>query len=256
MSIDPRFPDSFNFRDLGGLPAWKGRQVRPGIFYRSGALSRLNEQELQTLQSLGIRYVLDLRTSGETAAHPDPVLPGVTFLQHSGLVSQGGQEIDFSPAGMRKVGQEGRDLLAKLRSYYRQMPFDNEAFRLFFRQVRQDHVPILSHCATGKDRTGVLAILLELALGVPEDAVLADYARSQDFFAADLAQAFTRHQDEIAAHPELGQLYTMRLSVNPDTAVQVLQEIRSRCGSPEAFLAQEYGFTEESLTAFRQRFTR
>ncbi|MDF3313364.1 tyrosine-protein phosphatase [Rhodococcus sp. T2V] len=36
------------------------------------------------------------------------------------------------------------------------------------------------HCAAGRDRTGVLAAILLLALGADDDAIVADYARTGD----------------------------------------------------------------------------
>jgi protein-tyrosine phosphatase len=38
--------------------------------------------------------------------------------------------------------------------------------------------PALFHCVAGKDRTGVLAALLLSALGVPQEAIIEDYART------------------------------------------------------------------------------
>ena len=39
----------------------------------------------------------------------------------------------------------------------------------------------LVHCTHGKDRTGVLVALLLYACGVPEDAIVADYALSESW---------------------------------------------------------------------------
>jgi len=39
--------------------------------------------------------------------------------------------------------------------------------------------PVLFHCAAGKDRTGVLAALLLSLLGVPEEAIVADYVLTE-----------------------------------------------------------------------------
>ena len=47
MSIDPRFDDVLNFRDLGGLESEDGRKVRYGFFYRGAGLAYFNEEELK-----------------------------------------------------------------------------------------------------------------------------------------------------------------------------------------------------------------
>jgi protein-tyrosine phosphatase len=46
---------------------------------------------------------------------------------------------------------------------------------------------LLFHCSAGKDRTGVVAALVLLALGVPEHIVLHDYARSEEAMRALVA---------------------------------------------------------------------
>ncbi|MDD6439471.1 MAG: tyrosine-protein phosphatase, partial [Lachnospiraceae bacterium] len=177
--------DEINFRDLGGYRSSDGRMIRQGCFYRSGGLYKMNDSELAFLKSLQIRTLLDLRTKAEAAKKPDPVLPGVTVLQHSGVVSAGGEEIDFSPAGMKLLGEAGLTQIENMHQYYRMMPFHNEALHILMKEVICGNVPVLFHCATGKDRTGVAAMILLLLLGVPEQTVLQDYLLS-NFYRRDV----------------------------------------------------------------------
>ncbi len=59
-----------NFRDIGGLPARDGRQVRPGILYRSeGPASFLGDHHAE-LAELGFRAVADLRSDMERDKAP------------------------------------------------------------------------------------------------------------------------------------------------------------------------------------------
>ncbi len=49
------------------------------------------------------------------------------------------------------------------------------------------------HCTAGKDRTGLAVALLLLALGVPEETVIADYTLSNQAYSSNTsANAFTR----------------------------------------------------------------
>jgi len=54
-------PGALNFRDVGGLPAAGGR-TRSGVLYRSGDLSRLDDDGRAALEGLGVRHVIDLRS--------------------------------------------------------------------------------------------------------------------------------------------------------------------------------------------------
>src|SRR3546814_20125600 len=44
--------------------------------------------------------------------------------------------------------------------------------------------PVLIHCSVGKDRTGLFAALTLTVLGVPFEAVIADYLRSTEALSA------------------------------------------------------------------------
>lgn len=44
---------------------------------------------------------------------------------------------------------------------------------------RKEHLPALIHCAHGKDRTGIIVMLVMGCLGVEEDQIVSDYAKSE-----------------------------------------------------------------------------
>ena len=58
---------------------------------------------------------------------------------------------------------------------YKQMPFGNPAYHELFRLLEEHRVPLLFHCTCGKDRTGIAAMLVLLALGVSREDAIADY---------------------------------------------------------------------------------
>lgn len=45
--------------------------------------------------------------------------------------------------------------------------------------LQDDHLPVLIHCVHGKDRTGLIAMLIYLICRVPREVIVADYARSE-----------------------------------------------------------------------------
>jgi len=68
-----------NFRDFGGYPTASGKTVRWQQLYRSSNLSELTDMGLETFQLLGIRMIIDLRTSSEIESDPDRLAPGVDW---------------------------------------------------------------------------------------------------------------------------------------------------------------------------------
>ena len=175
------FQGGTNFRELGGYPAADGRHVKYGVFYRGGTLHDLqSEEDRALLDAMGLKLVLDFRSAGECKVSPDYVPDGAKYRQISAMRYENGDEIDFSPEGMKRVEQEfaflnDLSIIDSLASYYARMPFNNPAFQALFESMIKEDVPMLFHCTSGKDRTGVGAMLILLALGCDRDVALRDY---------------------------------------------------------------------------------
>lgn len=255
MEKDKRFREENNFRDLGGLKTKNHTYVVYHTFYRSAGPYKMNHQEREALNSLHLCSILDMRTKEESAKDPDPEIAGAVILRHSGVVSRGGEDIDFSPAGMNKIGDDAQEQLAKLTQYYIDMPFHNNAIQVMLDEVRKGHVPILIHCATGKDRTGVAVMVLLMALGCDRDTVLEDYLLSNVYRRERLDQVFARDREKIEAHPEYGELLQMKEGVSEKIGRAVLDEIFRRYPDEETFLEKEYSLGEKELRDLRERYT-
>ncbi len=150
MKIEGLTRGQLNFRDLGGIPVKGNKIVRPGMFYRSAGLYWMRHVEREVFQDLGIREVLDLRSKEECVRCPDPVFDGVEMLQHSGLVSKGGEDIDFSIQGMNQIGGDAIVQYEKLKQYYMEMPFGNDAFKVMFDTILQGGYRFYSIVQRGK----------------------------------------------------------------------------------------------------------
>ncbi|WP_279367515.1 tyrosine-protein phosphatase [Microbacterium testaceum] len=158
-----------NFRDVGGLPAGGGR-TRSGVLYRSGNLVAVDEAGARTLRELRIRRVIDLRDESEVAHAPSRLDDGV--------------EIQHEPLFLGSVASFfARDL--SLDDMYAAL-VDDSADRVVS-AVRGilNAQPVLVHCTVGKDRTGVTVAVALAAAGVDREAVIADYARTEDFLSAE-----------------------------------------------------------------------
>jgi protein-tyrosine phosphatase len=186
------------FRDLGGIAAADDRAVRSGILYRSEALWRLTETDLDVLRALRLRTVCDLRGEPERSRSPHRWPHGVEveFLNlDPAWVDEPHDErflrmvrADFSASGAK----------AAMEDYYRRLPAAYAAHlpSLFLRLCDPRGIPAVILCQHGKDRTGFVVALLLSALGVASEAIRGDYAltgplrhpddagRATQFFAA------------------------------------------------------------------------
>ena len=59
-----------NFRDLGGYQTTDGRAVKWGELFRSGELPRLSDADVDRLDSLGVRTVVNFLTPAEIEQRP------------------------------------------------------------------------------------------------------------------------------------------------------------------------------------------
>lgn len=164
----------------GRLRADEGKHVKWGQIYRgipTGLLTGAADRKL--LDSLGLRLILDLRSGSEAAEQPDYVPDGARLVRICGLCHPDGSEISFSPGDIEKLLKGKKDEEHNLAdAMYQQMIFRNKAYKELFRALEAGETPILFHCSGGKDRTGVAAMLILLALGASDETICQDFVRT------------------------------------------------------------------------------
>ena len=249
------FAGGTNFRELGGYEADEGKHVKWGQIWRGIPACKLTgEADRAKLDALGLRLILDLRSVEEAKKEPDYVPDGARLVQICGLCAEDGHEIAFAPGDIDRLmasAPEGYDVPRVL---YRRMLTGNKAFKELFRALEAGETPILFHCSAGKDRTGVAAMLILLALGASDETICADYAQTNVCRRAEIEAVMQEHADEIAADPSCRNHYYRMAGVSPEAAPFVLDTIRSQFGSAENYLEAEYGLTPARLMRLRRMY--
>ena len=249
------FAGGTNFRELGGYEADEGKHVKWGQIWRGIPTCKLTEEaDRAKLDALGLRLILDLRSVEEAKKEPDYVPDGARLVQICGLCAEDGHEIAFAPGDIDRLmasAPEGYDVPRVL---YRRMLTGNKAFKELFRALEAGETPILFHCSAGKDRTGVAAMLILLALGASDETICADYAQTNVCRRAEIEAVMQEHADEIAADPSCRNHYYRMAGVSPEAAPFVLDTIRSQFGSAENYLEAEYGLTPARLMRLRRMY--
>lgn len=139
-----------NARDMGGWTTTDGKMMRYRMLYRGSKVSssRMNSDGKAEGLAQGIQAELDLRGLDD--------VPQKSYF---------GDNIPFLAPGFSV--------------YYRSMLRDRaegikEAFEFVVKCLRQNK-PVYIHCSAGRDRTGVMAMIIEGVLGVPESQIGKDY---------------------------------------------------------------------------------
>ncbi|MFN3256048.1 MAG: tyrosine-protein phosphatase [Ilumatobacter sp.] len=221
-----------NFRDLGGYRIADGRTIAWGRLFRADGLQRLTSDDLGVLDALGVRTVIDLRTGQELDEHGRfPVEKYPADFHHLPIIDatwmrdevpdfpdDEGGSIDFLVWAYRDMLERGGDRFAM-------------ALHLL---TLPGAAPAVFHCAAGKDRTGILAALILGALGVSEEAIIADYALTGA--AMDRMRAWV-----LANHPEMasqmGETPSFMLAAHPDAIRQILTDLIAEHGSIRGYVS-------------------
>lgn len=234
-----------NVRDLGGYHTTDGLVVRKGLLYRSGDISRLSEHDLQWMEQTGLSTVYDFRSQQEIAQGQDR-LPASGRVQwvHLPIADD---RLDI--ARLRDQIMQG-DLsgLPEDMTYTHVVLHYTGPLRDWFQQIATPGAaPLLFHCTAGKDRTGVAALLLLMALGVPEDQALKDFMASNTFLEDSIEKTLWKVRIVSLLRADEERLRGI-LGVEKKNMTAALDAIRQHYGSVDNYLRTALG-VDDTLRA-------
>jgi protein-tyrosine phosphatase len=226
-----------NLRDLGGWPAAGGRRVRRGQVFRSASLARLTVADHLTLAQLGLRSIVDLRSTGEQARLPDRI--GGLAVMHLALPLEAAPGFDLA-ALLASPATSEATFLDAMRQAYQAYALECCAHyaRLFALLLDPARRPLLFHCTAGKDRTGVAAALLLAALGAHPQAIEADYLATN--------QSWRGEPEFTEGLPPNARIL---LKAHPGLLAETFDAIEAAHGSLEGYFQSRLGLPVETLRA-------
>ncbi len=162
-----------NFRDLGGIIGENGKKISPNKLFRSGRLARITDADIDTIEIIGIKRIVDLRTTMERQQAPDREIEGVTN-RHIPLI-----EGDVgSRAFMGRIMSKELDAKEFMLELYGNIDsLKVMSWTKFFDLLEKDE-PTLWHCSSGKDRAGMTTTLVLASLGVDEKTIIKEFMMS------------------------------------------------------------------------------
>ena len=248
-----------NLRDLGGIPAADGKTVKYGKLYRSGHLGKINSETAEKLRDRkSLRTVIDLRAPAELAHKRDVVPAGVDYLHIPPLTDEQNPAVtrETGPSILKKIMKIESGARTYLSDTYRTMISSEPslaALREFFDVLLEDDGAVLWHCTQGKDRTGVVAAAILLALGVDRDAIMRDYMKTNRscrfknfwiFIGVVLVTFSVRKAHNL----------NLLLSSRRDFMRAAFDEIDRVWGGTEGFLRDGLKLTDEDLCDLRKAY--
>lgn len=239
-----------NVRDPGGMKGSDGKTVRSGILIRSSKPTALTREDRRILtEDLRVSRIIDLRTEREAAEEPDadlgcaydniPLRPDV----------KAGVKYRF-PESLKAYSQKFPSMpqmyVNMLTTEY-SLGQLRRIFEIVFDAARKGEC-VLFHCSEGKDRTGIVAALAELLLGVDRDEIMRDYLISNEcfrgrnrFYSRLIAVAFR--------DAEYVREFRMMFEAHP-SMLRSLFEIVDDCGGIGDYFTNQLGFTKQEIDSF------
>ena len=123
---------------------------------------------------------------------------------------------------------------------------------MFLSLADRSALPAVFHCTTGKDRTGWAAAALLTLLGVPEETVMADYLRTNDYLLTHYATAIDGF---VAGGGDRG-IPVAIFGVKRAYLEAAFDEMRTRHGSIERYFADGLGIDAAGQQALRDLYLR
>jgi protein-tyrosine phosphatase len=245
-----------NFRDVGGYETTDGRFVRWGMLYRSGVLSPLTASDLQYLSQLKMRVVCDFRTKQENEEAPEKwVKDPSTKLINLPIGGDDGKDTKVMMERLVAENPTPAQLQARMAKIYGDFALKaSPQYAAAFKQLEEDHLPLVYHCTAGKDRTGVFTALVLLSLGVPEKTVIEDYTLTNKYFLPAMSRASSTPSSMQTTMARLTPEQRHALMIaDPEALRTALHTIDEKYGSFDNYRRQALGVSDADLEKLRER---
>jgi protein-tyrosine phosphatase len=252
----------FNTRDLGGMPAADGKHIAYKKLIRSGKLYKLPDKTVKALQNLGVNKVIDLRIYTECEEYPDTIIDNVEYI-HLPVLCTATPGITREKSMQRTMAIESRrikDEFGNADNYmiemYKMVLFSEEPqsyLKQALRLIIENDGCILWHCSGGKDRAGIVAMLIESLLGVDEEIIVEDYAAS--YFFQRRKFFWNKFGLKIAPlYPRFKKILYGMMAAKPVYMTSTLNEIKNRYGSVTDYCKQQLDITDEDIQTLKDKY--
>ena len=228
-----------NLRDLGGMVGFNGKKVKEGRIYRSGLLAHVSDSDIKTINSLRLTDIVDFRSEHEHLARPDYPFIGVTTHNLPAIDDsfQNGKDYrsEYEDGNLLWFLGDSTDGFGHMYQIYPALlltPIGINAYKEFFKILLKDNNRVvLFHCSQGKDRAGMAAYLVEVALGVSHVDALEDYLLTNEAMKGRIAILKEQVKDKPFFTKEYSKAMDEVFAVNEKYLNHAVEEVTAKHGS-------------------------
>ena len=157
----------FNTRDLGGLPTKSGGRTGFGAFFRAADLRFVTDKGWAQARESGVRTVIDLRNAHEIRPAEPPSTGSARFAAPDGVTTPTGVnrlEVPLDDVGDIEFWQHVHRGRLDGTPLYHPVFLERKPERcaaVIKAIAHTDPGGVLFHCGAGRDRTGLITLLLQ-----------------------------------------------------------------------------------------------
>ena len=256
-----------NLRDLGGMTNVLGKKIKSNLLFRSDHLHNATQADMEKLKKLGARYILDLRNLEERTEQPDQKIEGITYIpmplnpeRNAGIAKDKKSREELQKDAIEKTSTDPKFFFYEMSGYYADyatVPYTFHQMHNFFQTLLQTNGGVLWHCAGGKDRTGILTVLLCEVLQISKKDIEADYLATNLYKQKEADTEIINIQKILPPDcpPDVAVYMTKYTWL---AHIEYLQHfynlIEENHGSIQNFLRNAVGLTEDEENALRNKY--
>jgi hypothetical protein len=217
-------PGSVNSRDMGGLPVRGGHFTRSGVVFRADAgVLPVPSLAVDLESRYGRVRVLDLRDAREVAAG-SPLDRSIAL-----------HRFPFSDPEWKHDPQVPRGPDRFLEHYLRMLPVAYKAAGRLTQLMAESTSPVVVACRIGKDRTGLVMMVLLFMAGVPIQWIVRDFNLTARCYLANLSwvEGYAASRNESVG--AVLRRFVLPTSVPRATAEHIAGQLRDRDAWPGLF---------------------
>lgn len=249
-----------NVRDLGGIRTADGRTIMFGRLIRGGHLNHMNKKDAEGLrQKLGVSRIIDLRSPSELEEKPDMIPAGVEYRHFPSLTNEQNPSINKHNrrTELGRIMKSEGGAIKYLSDIYRLL-ISQELAKKSHRRLLLDLLEtkagaVYWHCTQGKDRTGVAAAVILMALGVGREDILKDYLNEKRGLKIKNG-ILTTLVGIVLFNRKAKSSLSVLMNAKRPCMEAALDELEKEYGTPENYLKQGVGMTDEELSKLREMY--
>jgi protein-tyrosine phosphatase len=235
-----------NFRDTGGYFTMDNRQMKWGMIFRSGDLSSATLSDQTKIRQLGIRTIVDFRSTRTARNFPILLHPSIRIVS-----------LPLAPMDMQRIYNQlennnfnRSDAIRYMQEMYVEIIENHktEFSDMFDVLTNESSYPILLTDGLGKDGVGLATFFILYAIGIPENVLLDEYM----FNSQELTDAIKTTIDGQPYSESMQEAITAMLSVNRAYLNFAIEHIRQVYGSIDNYLEYELRVTSGKRSLLRR----